>query len=98
MNKNSQASMPKADEQPGAPVTGGSAAKAACNDDLTVELKRHLEDSRLPASLKEEILAKLPSPEEQERLYRELQENGGLSFTQFLDSIGILPRSGLSAK
>jgi hypothetical protein len=89
MNQNDQASMPESNEHPGAPVTGGSVAKSACNHDPTLELKRRLEDTRLPANLKEEILAKLPTPQEQERLYRELQMNGGLSFAQFLDSIGI---------
>ena len=37
---------------------------------LTEELKRRLDETRLPASLKEQILAQLPSAQEQERLYR----------------------------
>jgi hypothetical protein len=44
---------------------------------------------RLPADLREQILATLPSPEEQERLFRELQENGGLSSEEFLASLGL---------
>jgi hypothetical protein len=47
--------------------------------------RERLEETRLPASVKEQILAELPPPEEQERLYREMQENGGLSFDQLFD-------------
>ncbi|HEV3078850.1 MAG TPA: hypothetical protein VGY66_03700 [Gemmataceae bacterium] len=56
---------------------------------LTEELKRRLDETRLPASLKEQILAQLPSAQEQERLYRDLQEKGGLSFQEFLHSLGV---------
>jgi hypothetical protein len=59
------------------------------NHDVALELKRRLEETRLPASLKKQILAGLPSAEEQELLYRELQEKGGLSFDQVLDSLGL---------
>jgi hypothetical protein len=62
---------------------------AAGNHDLTVELKRRLEETRLPADLREQVLAALPSLSEQERLYRELQEKGGLSSEQFMDSLGV---------
>jgi hypothetical protein len=58
-------------------------------DDPRLELRRHLADTRLPADLKEQILAELPSAEEQEWLYREGQRSGGLTFEQFLHSIGI---------
>jgi len=58
-------------------------------EDLAVELKRRIQESRLPASLKEQILAELPPPEERERLFRELQEKGGLSSEQFLASLGL---------
>jgi hypothetical protein len=57
--------------------------------DLTAELKRRLEETKLPANLKERILAELPPPEERERLYRELQENGGLTSEEFLTSLGL---------
>ncbi len=59
------------------------------NHDLTAELKRRIEESRLPANLKEQILAQLPPPEERERLFQELQEKGGLSSEQFLASLGL---------
>jgi hypothetical protein len=69
------------------PVTQQNHQVAASNADQTVELKRRLEETRLPGDLKAQILAELPSPEEQERLYRELQEKGGLSFEEFSASL-----------
>jgi hypothetical protein len=57
--------------------------------DLVSELKRGLEASRLPADLKEQILANLPPPEEREKLFRELQEKGGVSSEEFLASLGL---------
>lgn len=59
------------------------------NHDPTAELKRRLQESRLPPNLKAQILAELPPAQEQERLYRELQENGGLSSEEFLKSLGL---------
>jgi hypothetical protein len=53
------------------------------------ELKRGLEQTRLPANLREQILAELPPPEERERLFREMQENGGMSFDQLMESLGL---------
>ena len=53
------------------------------------ELKRGLEKTRLPADLREQILAELPPPEERERLLREMQEKGGMSFEQFMESLGL---------
>jgi len=53
------------------------------------ELKRGLENTRLPADLREQILAQLPPPEEQERLFREMQEKGGMSFDQLMESLGL---------
>jgi hypothetical protein len=53
--------------------------------DPTSELKRNLEATRLPPDLLAQFLAELPPPEEMERLYREIQENGGLSFEQLFD-------------
>jgi len=53
------------------------------------ELKRGLEQTRLPANLREQILAELPPPEERERLFREIQEKGGMSFDQLMESLGL---------
>jgi hypothetical protein len=62
---------------------------AASNHDLVPKLKLRLEETRLPADLKAKLVAELPSPEERERLFRELQEQGGLSSEQFLDSLNL---------
>jgi len=59
------------------------------NYDPTVELKRRLEETRLPENLREQILAQLPSAEERERLFRELQEKGGLTSEEFFASLGL---------
>ena len=53
------------------------------------ELKLRLEETRLPADVKDKVLAELPAPEERERLFRELQEQGGLSSEQFLDALNL---------
>jgi hypothetical protein len=63
--------------------------KGAGNHQFIAELKRGLENTRLPANLREQILAQLPPPEERERLFRELQEKGGMSADQFLESLGL---------
>jgi hypothetical protein len=52
-------------------------------------LKRHAEQSRLSPELLAEIVAGMLPWEEQERLYREMQENGGLSGEEFFASLGI---------
>jgi hypothetical protein len=57
--------------------------------DPTEALKRELEKNRLPAGVKEQILAELPSLEEHERLYRELRDKGGLSSEEYFASLGI---------
>jgi hypothetical protein len=49
------------------------------------DLLKDIEKTRLTPAQKAEILAELPPPEEMERMYRELQENGGLSFEQLFD-------------
>jgi hypothetical protein len=77
--------------------TSGSGTKSdaprtdngAGNHQFIAELKRGLENTRLPANLREQILAQLPPPEEQERLFREMQEKGGMSSVQFLESLGL---------
>jgi hypothetical protein len=58
-------------------------------DDPTEALKHNLEATRLPAALKAQILAELPSPEEWERMVRELREQGGLSSEEFLASLDL---------
>jgi hypothetical protein len=52
-------------------------------------LKQRLEETRLPAELKAQILAQMPSPEEEERLLCALQAGGGLSSAEFLVSLGL---------
>jgi hypothetical protein len=59
------------------------------DQEFIAKLKQGLEATRLPANLREQILAQLPTPEEQERLYREMQEKGGMSFDQFMESLGL---------
>jgi hypothetical protein len=66
---------------------------ASANNGLVAELKRYVEKTRLPADVKEQVVAELPSVEEQERLYRQLQENSGLSIEQFLESLGLEPET-----
>lgn len=58
-------------------------------EDPTEALKQRLEETRLPADVKEQILAELPPPQERERLLRELQEKGGLSSEQLFASLGL---------
>ncbi len=53
------------------------------------ELKRRVHENRLPPDLKEQILADDPPPEVLEQMYRDLQENGGLSSEEFLASLGL---------
>src|SRR5688572_20311768 len=59
--------------QPCNPATGAVTKGPGPKEDPTVALKRRLEETRLPADLKEQILAELPPAEERERLFRELQ-------------------------
>jgi hypothetical protein len=54
-------------------------------DNPPEQLRQTLAETRLPEDLKAKMIAELPSAEEQERLYRELQENGGLSFKQLFN-------------
>jgi hypothetical protein len=77
----------KPDAQQSNPAVG--AVTEGPGENPTEALKRRLEETRLPADVKEQILAELPLPEERERLFRELQEKGGLSSEQFLASLGL---------
>jgi hypothetical protein len=88
-------SQPK-DEASTPDANGRSAAEspqcnnsAADNSAFIEQLKQRLEETRLPADLREQILANLPPPEERERLFRELKENGGLSSEEFFASLGL---------
>jgi hypothetical protein len=68
-------------------AAGPANGPAAPSSDPTEALKRELETYRLPAGLREQILAELPPPEEHERLYRELREKGGLAFQDFFEAL-----------
>lgn len=78
-------------EQPPAPPSRPVSPDSSAADgiDPTVELKKRLEETRLPPDVREQILAQLPPPEEQERLFKELLESGGLTSEEFFASLGI---------
>ena len=87
MSDNSE--EPEADGQvtpPGSADNGDSTAP----EDFREALKRDAKKYRLSPEWKAQILAEMPPPEEQARLYRELQEQGGLSSEEFLASLGLL--------
>jgi hypothetical protein len=70
----------------------GPTAGAESEDEKSVReyiesLKQGLEQYRLTPELKAEILASMPSPEEMERLYREVIEHGGYSTEDMLELI-----------
>ena len=73
-------------KQPDPEDTAGQESAA---DDPREALKQGLEKTRLPPDLKAQILAELPPPEEREQMYREMIENGGLSFEELCASLGI---------
>jgi hypothetical protein len=79
-DKDKKANAQKAKSPPG---------KGSVGKDKLAKLKKALHKTRLSKDLREKILAQLPSLEEQERLYRELQEKGGLSSRQLLKSLGL---------
>jgi len=83
-----ETSRPDGDERSAA-ESQRNQGSAANNSDFIEHLKQRLEETRLPADLKEQILANLPPPEEQERLYREIQQNGGFTSEQFFASLGL---------
>jgi len=59
------------------------------NEAFIAKLKQNLEQTRLPPEERERILADMPPAEEQERLYQEMMENGGLSAEEFFASLGL---------
>lgn len=69
--------------------------KATGGHDLIGELKRNIGETRLPAKIRAQISAQLPSPEEQERLYREMQTGGGVSSQDFMALLGLEGESRL---
>jgi hypothetical protein len=50
-------------------------------------LLRSLDKTPLPPDVLAQVLAELPPPEEHERMYREMQEKGGLAFEDFFESL-----------
>src|SRR5579864_6198726 len=62
---------------------------AAGDREFIAELKRQAAQSRLPPDVKAEILKAMPSDEEMERLFREMQLKGGLTFEEFAESLGL---------
>jgi len=62
---------------------------ATGSHDLIAELRRTIDDTRLPANIRAQICAQLPSPEEQERLYREMQTDGGVSDEELMALLAI---------
>jgi hypothetical protein len=80
----SEANGARGPEAQGSRPTPGSA-------EFLEALKRDVANNRLTWDQIQEFLVELPPLEERERLYRELQENGGLSFEEFCASLGIDP-------
>ena len=51
------------------------------------ELMQHFEETRWSPEVREQIFAEIPPPEERAKMYRELQEKGGLSFEELMNSV-----------
>jgi hypothetical protein len=64
-----------------------SDSDANADDEFIESLKRNIEQTRLPPELKAQLLAEEPPLVEQERIYREMMEKGGLSFEQFFGAL-----------
>lgn len=86
MSDSSELPEPEGTPTPPTPADNGGAGS---HDEFREALKRDCERHRLTPELKAQILAELPPPEERERLYRELLEEGGLSSAEFLASLGL---------
>jgi hypothetical protein len=73
------------------PKTNGPKANDSASDVRTFieQLKQGLEKTRLPADVRDQILANLPPAEEREKLFREMLETGGLSSEEFIRSLGL---------
>jgi hypothetical protein len=82
---------PEANQEatPNGHAAGAGPNSLGWGDDPREALKQGIEKTRLPPDLRDEILADLPPPEERERLYRELIEQGGLSWEEFAASLGL---------
>ena len=52
-----------------------------------VEQRQDLDQTRVPPDVLKQILAELPPPEERAKMYRELQEKGGLTFEELMNSL-----------
>ena len=91
MLENNEPTPEKPEQQTPAGNSAGSQPRGSggANDDFIAQLKQGLKKTRLPADLREEILASFPPPEECERLYRQLRDEGGLSSEEFLGSLGL---------
>ena len=88
---NRKENLPADGAAPLTPAPGQLAASegAPSAEEWIKALKQGIEKTRLRGQARAEILAALPSPEEQERLYRELIAKGGLSSEEFLASLGL---------
>jgi hypothetical protein len=84
--------------RPAAPISDNADARSRAGpsyvnglsvDELIANLKENIEQTRLPPEFRDEILAQLPPPEERERLYREIIEQGGISSEEFFASLGL---------
>ena len=100
MNRDSNQSDDKERQEPetslpfSSPLEAGNGADSGpkskptvSHEEFIAKLKQGL--TRLPADVRDQILAEMPPPEEQERLLREMQEKGGMSFDQFMQSLGL---------
>ena len=81
---------------PEAPGPGGGEVRPEAREsspdapgpvDPTMELRRTAHLTRLPPELRDEILARLPPLEEEERILREMIEKGELSSENSIESV-----------
>lgn len=90
---NTPESLPPSEPYEEAHQNNGAVPDGLSDEEFVESLKRGLDKSLLTPELKAQILADMPSLEEEERGYRDMIENGGLSSEEFFASLGIpLPR------